>query len=240
MRMFDGCYGRSDVRFDYRHVRGMRSPVLHSGDVWTASANAILNLLASTYLRARAVYLPLGADDDEIIRSVDRARGEPIVIEGDDGLVLDYVLDENVARAAGFAVKAVRHADCRTASFCGIITAENGAHPANITDPVKTMCTFFCLQPKYFLRKRVYANQLMKAKAMSYLYQYHDAPVVGHLAWATYRSLRGVSMTGFAEVDFMRDLILKESGGYDFDRAPEVSPENRALCEELFSLTVEQ
>jgi hypothetical protein len=93
LRLFDLTYGGDHIYFDYRRLFGVRSSVLHSGDVWTASANAVANLLATLYLRERSLRLRPGSSDDELLRSVDMARHTPVVIEGDDGLVAGYSMD---------------------------------------------------------------------------------------------------------------------------------------------------
>jgi hypothetical protein len=79
----------------------------------------------------------------------------------------------------------------------------------------------------------------MKAKAMSYVYQYHDCPVVGPLAHFVLMSLAGVSMTDYEATDYMQDLVLKESASYDFQRKPEIDPSTRVLMEEVFNLKVQ-
>jgi len=109
-------------------------------------------------------------------------------VEGDDGLfATDALLNEGMYKALGFTIKIVEVRDPCAASFCGMIFAESGEI---IRDPIAFMAgfgwtsSFISAGPKIM-------HELLRAKALSAVYETPQCPIVGVLARIALARTRG-------------------------------------------------
>lgn len=106
------------------------------------------------------------------------------VVEGDDGLFAqcggDRVLTSDDFKELGFEVKIEVHQDLLTASFCGISMSED---MCSLTDPRKVLLNFgWSHSPSAGPSPRV-RKGLLKAKAISLLYEHPRCPILSKLAF---------------------------------------------------------
>jgi hypothetical protein len=146
---------------------------LMSGALWTSSSNGVLNLLIMSYLNLRtkmpncpAHLLP------EFVEKYFTG-----VCEGDDGVCVDNAVDQWLINALGLKLKFERHHHISEASFCGIV-----CDPATlqcVRDPLKFLMQFSILPVRYRDAKPAVHLALLRAKALSYLYQCRTCPIIG-------------------------------------------------------------
>lgn len=196
-----------------RTRRGLRATLMGrrmSGDMCTSLGNGFTNLMVVSYL-------------------VHKKRGffEGFV-EGDDGIFsTDVQLSEEDFAALGFKIKLQEVADPCEASFCGIVCSDNGEI---IRDPHKFLQgfgwthSFISAGPKIM-------DELLRAKALSTVYETPQCPIVGEMARLALR------LTAHVHPRFVND-------GYhvcpDVVSVPEFRPssETRELFSRLYGIPV--
>ena len=115
------------------------------------------------------------------------------VVEGDDGLFAqcggDYILKTSDFKSVGFEAKLEVHKDLLTASFCGISMSED---LISLTDPRKVLLNFgWSHSPACGPSPRV-RIQLLRAKALSLLYEHPRCPILSKLAMRVIQMTEGV------------------------------------------------
>jgi hypothetical protein len=111
-------------------------------------------------------------------------RGDPrdlrIVVEGDDGLMYHpNGFDEQFYEDCGFTIKVETAPSVYEASFCGLMMSDDGC---TMTDPRKVLLNFgWSHSPMMFGGSKVRAG-LLRAKAMSLLYEHPRCPILSVLA----------------------------------------------------------
>jgi hypothetical protein len=150
-------------------------------------------------------------------------------VEGDDGIFATPgpAPSADMFAELGFNIKIVKHDNPNTASFCGIICRDG----QNIRDPMEWVSSFgwsaTCMTARLFVRL-----QLLRAKALSALWESPQCPVIGAIARAALRVTRGVKPR------FIND------GHHgippdEFEIPPYApTPSIRALVEEKFGVTI--
>lgn len=139
-------------------VRGVRM----SGDMCTSLGNGFSNLMLAKY----AAYCKGGTLDG--------------VVEGDDGLFVS-----NVPLAAadfanlGFEIKMLIHSDLYETQFCGLQFSRS---LCNLTDPVETLLNFGWSHSSQVCTSRRVRLGLLKAKALSLLYEHPRCPILTAVA----------------------------------------------------------
>lgn len=142
-----------------------------SGDMCTSLGNGFTNLMLAKFLAAR--------------------QGKQLtgLVEGDDGLfVTDAVLDKRDYARLGFLIK-IAEVDCPTsASFCGMVFGPSGQI---VRDPLEFCATFGWTSSFVGGGDRL-MEQLLRAKALSSVYEMPHCPIVGAMARYALKQTRGV------------------------------------------------
>jgi len=109
-------------------------------------------------------------------------------VEGDDGIFASSVdvTDEDYAML-GFDVKVIHHERAVEASFCGIISSQEGEQ---IKNPRRVFSTFGWTHSFINAGDHI-MNELLRAKALSLAYEAPQCPIVGVLAREALRRTRG-------------------------------------------------
>lgn len=112
--------------------------------------------------------------------------------EGDDGLavVLQGKLDVELFERLGMRIKLEKVSHIEEASFCGLLFDPQDM--AIITNPVKVLANFAWGKAAYRGASDAVLRQLLRAKALSFLYQYPACPIVTELAIYAERLTRNV------------------------------------------------
>lgn len=154
---------------------GVRAKVVArrmSGDMCTSLGNGFSNLMLAKFLAAR--------------------QGKTLTgfVEGDDGLfATDAILDEELYAKLGFTIKIQAVRDPCEASFCGMIFADSGEI---IKDPKKFLSTFGW-SSSFVSAGTLLKTQLLRAKALSAVYEAPQCPLLGALARYALENTRGVT-----------------------------------------------
>jgi len=194
-----------------------------SGEMCTSLGNGFSNLMLMMYAC-----------------QVSGARNIAGVVEGDDGL---FVYDGNpptieLFKEIGFTIKLEIFDNISEASFCGLIFDETDE--AIITEPLAKLVSFGYVPRRYALSKKSKHLKLLRAKSLSFLYQYPGCPILRSLA------LYGLRISEGYRADFgifdsyhmnMKEEMLnyhrKNSGAY-----MPIGFNSRLLMERKFGITV--
>lgn len=224
---------------DFGDIQALVPQTLMSGALWTSSQNGSLNLFIMSFIVLHSKYP--NANATELARRFDEFNG---CFEGDDGIFEGYV-NPDVINRLGLKLKINEstggrpHENFTTASFCGIVKILD--EPTNIVDPRKTMCDFFVLPPAYASMRDSRVLALLRAKALSYYYQYRNVPIVGPLAFAVLERTKSITVSVDDEEDFYKRNILRSAiqSGQFWKQPPEISPAVRVFVEQQFELDVQ-
>jgi hypothetical protein len=142
-----------------------------SGEMFTSLGNGFTNLMLVLFL----------AEQKGI-----HANG---VVEGDDGLfALDGRLTSEDWARLGFTVKEIHYYDDPgKAHFCGMIFSES---MEIIRDPVRFFQKFGWTHSNIHAGPKI-MNRLLRAKALSVLYETPQCPIIGAAAWRVLKITRG-------------------------------------------------
>jgi len=176
------------------------------------------------------------------------------VVEGDDGLFRTKFAPPTEEEAArlGFVLK-IDHVDVLSeASFCGIVSDEEDL--INVTDVQEVVATFGWSGGEMVDARPMRLRMMLRAKSLSYLYQYSGCPVVQELALYGLRMTTGLDIKPlFRSADLCgweRDRLVAALERFSSDgivdkfkikagcRTPPAN--TRALVERKFGVTVEQ
>lgn len=105
-----------------------------------------------------------------------------MVVEGDDGLTTIVGPPPTTEQFAelGFIVKMTEHDTLSEASFCGLLFDPEELE--NITNPMEVIADFGWTRQRYWNASSTLMLSLMKAKALSLLYQYPGCPILSVFA----------------------------------------------------------
>lgn len=185
--------GRNVVEFKHLNVKIHQR--LMSGALWTSSANGLLNLLILSYLSSKKKF-PNSSLDARVLWASTKFK---ILVEGDDGIAEDVGLTEADSLACGISLKidragvtknGARKGNFAETGFCGILC--NYDSMVVIKDPVSVILKFFVLPTKYKDAKKGVKLALLRARAMSYLVNFSECPVIGSLARSVCRLTKGI------------------------------------------------
>lgn len=143
-----------------------------SGDMCTSLGNGWTNLMLAKFLAAE--------------------QGKELhgYVEGDDGLfATEAELRPSDYARLGFTIKIEEIADPCKASFCGMVFAESGQI---VRDPV-AFCATFGWTSSFISAGPAIMAGLLRAKALSAVYETGQCPIVGALARAALERTRGVA-----------------------------------------------
>jgi hypothetical protein len=159
--------------------------------------------------------------------------------EGDDGVFLDYPMDQKYVRGLGLNLKIDHYTHFSEASFCGII-CDTVAY-CNVTNPYKAMADFALLDPKWAESNVSKQMDLVRSKAISYAFAYNGCPVISSLAHYALRVTRGrdvtwtIAFNGKYHADETRRLLKMKV----WDNRKPILPETRSLVERIFGMDVD-
>lgn len=166
------------------------------------------------------------------------------VVEGDDGL---FRIDGPAPTAEdferiGFTIKIEYHDTLQEASFCGIIFDEDDR--INITDPADVLLNFGWAGTRYTKCGDVRLKELLRAKSLSYLYQYSGCPVIQSLANYGLRMTKHIDLNRYLSKSrnistYMREQYLEMMRDFSKIVSKPVPLRTRQLVEKKFGITVE-
>lgn len=196
-------------------IRGRRM----SGEMVTSLGNGFTNLMVTLFINSLA-----GEDP----------RTMPIIVEGDDCLYCNRRGSPQVNDYArlGLIVKLESHANSSEASFCGQLFARGTIDV--ICDPIKVLLNFGWSFSDQRMSRRNHRG-LLKAKALSYAWQYPACPVVTALAYHYLDLLDDVEEVWGTEGG---KIPWQQSKLRPIPRRP-VLLESRLLMAKVFNISVE-
>jgi hypothetical protein len=141
-----------------------------SGDMCTSLGNGFTNLMLAKFICSKQGHELYG------------------FVEGDDGLfATEAVLDEVLYQKLGFTIKIQTENDPCTASFCGMVFSEAGEI---VKDPVD-FCANFGWTSSFIGAGDNLMQGLLRAKALSAVYETPQSPIVGAIARYALEQTRG-------------------------------------------------
>jgi len=197
-----------------------------SGEMNTSLGNGWSNLVLFLFAMDEK-----GATWDEIIDS----HG---FVEGDDGI---FRIDERISPTSaqmesyGFRLKIDVVSDIKTASFCGLIFDPDDL--VAVTDPLLVLMKLAWLPRRYIGCRGGTADELLKAKAQSALYQYNGCPIITTACVRILEQLKDVAYTArtYNSFDSYKLVIFKESFGVV---ARDIPDNTRALVEQMYGISL--
>nr|WRQ65642.1 RNA-dependent RNA polymerase [Tolivirales sp.] len=178
---------KGDNRTKFSCVTAEVPQTLMSGALWTSSSNGVLNLMIMSYLWSRD-------KADEPVAQADLAytsfRG---FIEGDDGITEAFPVDEEIITKLGIDVKLEVKRNYGCASFCGIV-CPLGSRKI-LYNPKKFIRNFFWLPTAFAQAKGKAQDGYIRAKALSYLYNFSGCPVVAPICYEVCKRTSGYNFT---------------------------------------------
>lgn len=182
-----------------------------SGDMCTSLGNGFSNLMVTMFLISE------GADDYEGF------------VEGDDGLFsTTCALSAKDYELLGFTIKIEEVTDPCEASFCGMVFSESGEI---VKDPAKFLSTFGWTH-SFISAGTVIMEELLKAKALSAIYECPQCPILGVLSRVALAKVAN-RVARFEKDEYHVIPVLKEIPEY----CPSAS--TRLLFQTKFGVSVE-
>lgn len=225
-QMYEWCIQDEDMKFicdvicgqnEMSTRTGVRATITArrmSGDMCTSLGNGFSNLMLQMFIVHEQ-----GCHYDGLV-------------EGDDGLFsTEAVLTEEQFADLGFIIKIDEVDDPCHASFCGLIFSESGQI---IRDPRRFLQTFGWTHSFLGARKKI-MNELLRAKALSAVYETPQCPIVGALARKALLLTEGCEPR--FEYDGYHDLFLKEILNQEIATF-KPSDDTRCLFEQLYGVSV--
>lgn len=170
---------------------------------------------------------------------------EPVgVVEGDDALfsfLPSKVPTSQMFENLGCKIKLNVHESLNEASFCGLIYDENDK--SVVPDPKHVIATIGWAESKYHRATDKKRKAVVRAKALSALYQYPACPIVSDLCRHILSATRGMDVRGVVEhMDWwQRKKVLDALRRPRFyERIEPIGSGTRELVERLFGITLEQ
>lgn len=189
-------------------VKGRRM----SGDMCTSLGNGFTNLMLAQFL---------------VFKKKGQFEG---FVEGDDGLfATDVVLTPEDYKELGFTIKIEEVNNPCEASFCGMIFSESGEI---IREPRRFMMGFGWTQ-SFLSAGPVIMDQLLRAKALSAVYETPQCPIIGAFA------RRALQLTSHVHPRFVVDGYHEKLP--DVIDVPDFSPsmDTRHLFERMYGVSIE-
>jgi len=222
--------GTNDCRFKRFNVslKGTRM----SGDMCTSLGNGFSNLMLTMFV-------------------VHKKDGHcKTVVEGDDSVsAADVKITKEDFLRLGFDIKIEVHSRLQDTSFCGMLMSSDGTH---FSDPRKTLLNFGYTHSQVMFGGPRVTRGLLKAKALSLLYENPRCPVLAALAHSTLGKLGEVDalivgdtfeiarqqcalrFSGWAVKEF--ELGVSSVAREDFSRLFGITPARQVELERNFML----
>lgn len=162
--------------------------------------------------------------------------------EGDDGLarIWGSPIQEGLFAELGMKIKLLHEPELSEASFCGLIF--DPVDKAIVTDPIKVLASFGWGKAEYRGSRDDVLLQLLKAKSLSFLYQYPGCPIITELAKYGLRMTldKKIRKTILERYGWKRD-VLEEALAQDVEQLMDtnIGMNTRILVENKFGVSVE-
>lgn len=141
-----------------------------SGEMCTSLGNGFTNLMVSWFIQSKA-----GIPLEDLI------SGMYCIIEGDDSLIkYKNEIDVSIYQQIGLRAKVEFHEKIGDASFCGMLFDEDDK--IVVTDLSKHIISMFWADSKYVDAREPKKLALLRAKALSYAFQFRGCPVIDPMA----------------------------------------------------------
>lgn len=199
-----------------------------SGEMSTSLSNGFSNLMFMKF-----VFHQLGVSDLRI------------VVEGDDA-IMSIPVDAPVPTTDDFArlglkVKLEEHESITTASFCGIVFAEEDM--LNVTDPIAAVVEMNILSDKCAPMRTSKKMSFLKSKAMSAKYQYNGCPIVdAYASWILRETARfdvRVADARCSDWWSVQKMIARDSSSDWKTRTPS-PPATRRLVQDRYGIAISE
>jgi hypothetical protein len=202
-----------------------------SGEMNTSLGNGITNLLILSFIAHKS-----GVDIK-------------MFVEGDDGIMsTSGPLREELFAQIGIRAKIQRHDQLGTTSFCGILFDPECRQ--QITDPRAAIINFAWTKKTHLHSKQSTLKALLKAKAMSFIYQAPACPCLTEYCRMILRNTRNVSVHRVIEhernqwmYDWYQQILTAHPEIVQnkwYDQTEEIKYGTRLLVEQLFHIPVSQ
>lgn len=168
-------------------------------------------------------------------------------IEGDDGIfrMKGTPPDSSKFAKLGLVIKIVKFKELNHASFCGLVFDINDR--TNVTDPIKQVVNFGWTTKRYARSKKGVHMCLLKAKALSMLYQYPACPILTALGLKIMQLTASYDVKSFLDkhkdkmydvykVGIINEALQRYLEGNLLTRRP--GTRTRLLVEELYGVTM--
>lgn len=205
---------------------------LMSGVAWTSSSNGLLNWLINSFLCLNHGNETDGIDD--LVRESHSFRG---MFEGDDGVFEDRGQTDDEAECLGVMLVMKRYDNYEQADFCSMTFVRG--EPAMAYDWRRAVRNLCLIPMQYIDSNDSKLKSLLRAKALSYSYLYHDSPIVGELAKKVLDLTRGYccdGVLGVLEVH-KRQFIAKALSERLYHHVPNPSPAMRVAYAAKFGIS---
>lgn len=206
-------------------ITGYILALLMSGHMWTSLHNGVCNFTVQNFIFWKRGLKFVG------------------VVEGDDGL-FGFPSAEDMPNSVdysrlGFDVKLEYSDDLTTASFCGIVFDVRAG--VNTTDPRDYLASCVALPWKYHCYRRGKQLALIRARAMSYHYQYPGCPIIDALSSRLLALTAGIDVRWVFNTDFfdwynIEKLQDMPTRGHYPERPVAVT--TRAIMAEKFGISI--
>lgn len=207
---------------------------LMSGASWTSSANGVLNLCIMSYLCQKSKH-----PDHNISQLVDSMVTEfKGFVEGDDGICQTDGIDEKLIESLGLRLKFDPHAHFWQSGFCGVVCSPDTMNI--MTDPMKAILSLPILPIKYEQATDQKRKALLRAKALSLLYNYGSCPILSVLCHKILDLTRGMDVSKvIADVDtFKQNYVLLANKERVWQRRQVIDIADRLVVEAKYNMPV--
>lgn len=162
--------------------------------------------------------------------------------EGDDGVTVnDAVVEGDVYAKAGFTIKMKTTQYLPDTDFCGMVSGEFGS--ITTTDPIKVVLGFGWGTRGYVGARRSRRLELLRAKALSFLYVYRGSPIIQALSSRIVFLTRHINMKRFLDKDrvssrYYKDMVSDALDAYNAGKLELLQPDDdiRLVVETRFGI----
>lgn len=219
----------SDNHLKAKNITGTVSARRMSGEMCTSLGNGFTNLMVSWFLLYKSG-----------ISLQTLASNLHCVIEGDDSLVkFKTEVDMTLYEKIGFRSKFVIHEHIGDASFCGMLFDDE--ERIIVTDITKHCIALFWGDRKYVDSRDTKKLRLLRAKCLSYAYQYRGCPVLDKLVHHFLKLTRGLDVRHVVLDKYKNEILMQAlEKSKDIIKAGPLEPgmKTRLLIQEQFGVTV--
>lgn len=162
------------------------------------------------------------------------------IVEGDDGLIgLSKKIPESYYTAMGCNVKMENVPEIYQASFCGLVYDPDELK--NICDPRQTLATCSWVTKKYTFCNEKNYFALLKAKALSMIYEYPGCPIISVLGRKIFDLLHDHQIKLDSDSSYKYTQLRAAYLAYLENKLPEtnIGPKTRVLMSDKFNIPVD-